>query len=57
MASNPRDYLDVPYAERQAARDAGARWDAEAKAWYAGAAREGVARRAVIHDWRRAGSG
>jgi antirestriction protein ArdC/phage/plasmid primase-like uncharacterized protein len=31
-----RSYLLVPYAEREQARAAGARWDAKAKSWYAG---------------------
>ena len=30
-----RRYLAVPYAEKDAAREAGARWDREAKSWYA----------------------
>lgn len=31
-----RQYLVVPYTERRQARAAGARWDAEARSWYAG---------------------
>jgi Domain of unknown function (DUF5710)/Nuclease-related domain len=30
-----RVYLDVPYAEKEAAKQAGARWDQPAKRWYA----------------------
>ena len=30
-----RRYLAVPYAEKDAAKEAGARWDREAKSWYA----------------------
>ncbi len=30
-----RAYLDVPYEEREAAKDAGAKWDWRAKSWYA----------------------
>lgn len=32
-----REYLAVPYAERNAAKSAGAAWDKEARSWYAGA--------------------
>lgn len=32
----PREYLAVPYKDRDAAKEAGARWDAQAKSWYAG---------------------
>lgn len=31
-----RSYYKVPYAEREAAKAMGARWDAEHKLWYAG---------------------
>ncbi len=31
-----RQYLAVPYREREAAKEAGARWDASEKRWYAG---------------------
>lgn len=31
-----RDYLAVPYSERAAAKAAGAQWDPERRAWYAG---------------------
>ena len=31
----PRHYLSVPYGERNAAREAGARWDRAAKSWFA----------------------
>ena len=31
-----RSYILVPYAEREQARAAGARWDANAKSWYVG---------------------
>ena len=30
-----RFWLDVPYAEKQQAKDAGARWDGKARRWYA----------------------
>lgn len=30
-----REYLDVPYKEKNAAKAAGARWDPDAKKWYA----------------------
>ncbi len=29
-----RTYLDVPYADKDAAKAAGARWDPTAKRWY-----------------------
>lgn len=32
--SHTRQYLAVPYEERQAAKDAGALWDKHAKSWY-----------------------
>ncbi|MEX5632720.1 DUF5710 domain-containing protein [Parafrankia sp. FMc2] len=37
MASSPvgRRWLDVPYAEKDLAKAAGARWDARARRWYA----------------------
>lgn len=46
MPSAKREYLAVPYDQRDAARAAGARWDATAKAWYIGerADREALAR-------------
>ena len=34
--SQDRHYLAVPFGEREAAKAAGARWDAAAKSWYAG---------------------
>jgi hypothetical protein len=34
-ASSGRSYLDVPYAEKDAAKAAGARWDPTARRWYA----------------------
>ena len=37
MAPGKRVYLSVPYAERVEARELGARWDKEAKAWWIGA--------------------
>lgn len=42
-----RQYLAVPFAERQAAHAAGARWDAVAKAWYVGAGAD----RALVRQW------
>ncbi len=36
LADNARQYLAVPYAEKDQAKAAGARWDKVAKAWYAG---------------------
>ena len=30
-----REYLDVPYEERDAAKEAGAKWDWKARSWYA----------------------
>lgn len=36
LADNARQYLAVPYAEKDLAKSAGARWDKAAKAWYAG---------------------
>ena len=46
MPSAKREYLAVPYDQREAARAAGARWDATAKSWYVGerADREALAR-------------
>lgn len=38
-----RTYLAVPYAERAAARIAGAEWDAAVKSWYAGAGADATA--------------
>lgn len=32
--SNERNYLNVPYAEKDKAKAAGARWDSEKKKWY-----------------------
>jgi len=32
--SEYRIYIDVPYAEKDMAKDAGARWDSGAKSWY-----------------------
>jgi putative DNA primase/helicase len=32
--SGQRVYIDVPYAEREAARDLGARWDRALRSWY-----------------------
>lgn len=37
MANNKRRYLAVPYAEKNQARELGARWDKTAKAWWIGA--------------------
>lgn len=34
--TTPRQYLTVPYTERQEAKAAGAKWDSVAKSWYAG---------------------
>ncbi|PTN09676.1 zincin-like metallopeptidase domain-containing protein [Nitrosomonas aestuarii] len=36
LADNTRQYLAVPYAEKDQAKAAGARWDKVAKAWYVG---------------------
>lgn len=36
-AAAQREYLEVPYGERKAARAAGAEWDPVAKSWYVGA--------------------
>ena len=33
--SAPKTYLDVPYAQKDAAKALGARWDAANKKWYA----------------------
>ena len=35
QTSNDRTYLAVPYAEKDQAKAAGAKWDREAKAWFA----------------------
>jgi phage/plasmid primase-like uncharacterized protein len=35
VEERPREYLAVPYKEREAAKAAGARWDGEARKWYA----------------------
>ena len=35
-SAEQRQYLSVPYAERGAAKTAGARWDKAAKSWYVG---------------------
>lgn len=35
-SSQKREYLAVPYAERNLAKAAGAKWDSVAKSWYAG---------------------
>lgn len=32
---NPSTWLDVPYSEKNAAKDRGARWDPEERRWYA----------------------
>ncbi len=34
-ASDARTWLDVPFQDRDAARDRGARWDPQARRWYA----------------------
>lgn len=34
--NEPRQYLAVPYEEKDAAKELGAKWDAEAKSWYVG---------------------
>lgn len=48
MMDRPRrEYLAVPFAERQAAHAAGARWDAVAKSWYVSASVD----RALIKRW------
>ncbi|WP_244907526.1 zincin-like metallopeptidase domain-containing protein [Nitrosomonas aestuarii] len=36
LTGNTRQYLAVPYAEKDQAKAAGARWDKVAKAWYVG---------------------
>ncbi|SFL26002.1 Antirestriction protein ArdC [Nitrosomonas aestuarii] len=36
LTGNTRQYLAVPYAEKDQAKAAGARWDKAAKAWYVG---------------------
>lgn len=43
-----RRYLAVPFSERSLAREAGARWDAESKCWYAPAGRE----LGALEQWR-----
>lgn len=43
-----REYLAVPYAERKAAKAAGAAWDKEARSWYAGAGAD----MAALARWR-----
>jgi hypothetical protein len=40
---HPRLYLNVPYAEKDAAKQLGARWDAEQKKWFAPSGIESVA--------------
>lgn len=35
-ANSERQYLAVPFRERELAKSAGAKWDKQAKAWYAG---------------------
>lgn len=44
--SDERLVLDVPYAEKDEAKQRGARWDPKARTWYApsGLAREAFAR-------------
>ena len=44
-----RNYLDVPYEERDAAKDAGARWDWKARSWYAP---EDLADSAELGRWK-----
>lgn len=34
MSTNNRIYLIVPYAEKEVAKAAGCRWDADKKSWY-----------------------
>jgi len=34
MLAKQKQYLNVPYAERDAAKAAGAKWDPEKKKWY-----------------------
>ena len=41
--SGSREYLAVPYEERDAARAAGARWDKAAKSWYVGTSADRMA--------------
>ncbi|MDR1835518.1 MAG: DUF5710 domain-containing protein [Fusobacteriaceae bacterium] len=43
-----RDYLKVPYAEKEEAKALGARWDAEKKKWYAPYAKD----RHKFEKWR-----
>jgi antirestriction protein ArdC/phage/plasmid primase-like uncharacterized protein len=43
-----REYLAVPYAERKAAKAAGAAWDKDARSWYAGAGAD----MAALARWR-----
>jgi hypothetical protein len=35
MATTPRNYLSVPYAEKDQAKALGAKWDPSLKKWYA----------------------
>lgn len=35
MATTPRNYLSVPYAEKDQAKALGAKWDPARKQWYA----------------------
>ncbi len=46
-SSGSREYLAVPYEERDAARAAGARWDKAAKSWYVGASSD----RTALQRW------
>ncbi len=37
-----RVYLDVPFEEKEAARELGARWDSQSRQWYARASQDGI---------------
>ena len=54
--ASPREYLVVPYEEKDAAKRLGARWDAEAQSWYipAGVDPVPLARWRAVDRWQAA---
>lgn len=49
---NARTWLDVPISEKNEAKAAGARWDPQARSWYAPAGAKQVAEGAPLAPWR-----
>jgi hypothetical protein len=50
--ANEKIYLNVPFAEKDAAKALGARWDAAAKKWYAPADKDA----SVFAQWLNGGT-